>query len=116
MAPLVPSSQKPPTPPGSKLGNVVSFTPPKSVTGASSLTGKIVDEVWSEVYYDLAWGWYIYTSQLIEWTAGGKSIRITYYYYPPNGSNWIFGGQYSIEDDPRIINDLLKATLAKKWK
>ena len=105
---------KAPTPPPLKKGNLVVFSPPVSVGEAPIRKGYIKDEVWSDPYLDADWGYYIYTSQLIEWENGGRSIRITYYYQPINSDRWFFGGQYSIEDTPEIIERILKATLQKK--
>ena len=106
-----------PTPPRpeSKIGNVVEFSPPISVGEAAKRRGKIKDELWSEIYPDSEWGYYIYTSQLIEWENGGRSIRITYYYRPEGAKHWFFGGQYSIDDEPKIIRKVLEATLNKNW-
>jgi hypothetical protein len=106
-----------PNPPKSKIGNEVKFKPPIGAgENISPRKGKIVDEIWSGIYPDQEWGHYIYTSQLIQWDNGQKSIRLTYYYCPHGKERWIFGGQFSIEDKPEIINKLLSATLEKKWK
>ncbi len=104
-----------PEKPNSKIGNPVVFSPPIAIGEAPKRTGKIIDEVWTEVLLDKEWGWYVYTSQLIEWTDTSRSIRITYYYCPQGGNQWIFGGQYSIEDTPEVIQGLIKDTLAKGW-
>lgn len=105
-----------PDPPQSKVGKSVWFSPPVAVGHLPPRTGKIEQEVWSDVYEDSDWGWYIYTSQLIKWDQdGSKSIRLTYYYHPGGGSKWFFGGQYSIEDSPAVIKDILEKTLAMKW-
>lgn len=103
--------------PTSKIGNKVVFAPPVSVSATPYRTGKIADEIWSSPCFDPQWGWYVYTSQLIEWDdlEHGKSIRITYYYQPEGSSRWLFGGQYSIEDTPDVINEHLRKTLAKGW-
>lgn len=113
---LIPA-MNPPNPPKSKIGNEVVFAPPVAVSTALPRVGRIKDEVWSPVSRDDDWGWYVYTSQLIEWNAKehGQSIRITYYYQPFGGDNWLFGGQYSIEDRPSLINEHLQMTLAKGW-
>jgi hypothetical protein len=107
----------PPNPPQSKIGNKVVFAPPVAISTAAPRVGRIKDEVWSAVYPDQEWGWYSYTSQLIEWETEehGRSIRITYYYQPFGGDKWLFGGQYSIEDAPDVINEHLRKTLAKGW-
>lgn len=107
----------PPALPPSKIGNEVVFSPPVSISASPSRRGRVVDEVWSEPCFDLQWGWYVYTSQLIEWedTEHGRSIRITYYYQPLGSDRWLFGGQYSIEDTPEVINEHLRRTLAKGW-
>ena len=105
-----------PVPPPSKIGNKVVFSPPLAVGDAPKRKGEIVDEVWTEIYPDKAWGWYIYTSQLIKWADGSRSIRMTYYYHPEGGARWIFGGQYSLEDTPDVIHGLIRDTLVKNWK
>jgi hypothetical protein len=105
-----------PAPPGSKIGRDVIFSPPVAIGEAPKRKGKIVDEVWTEVFPDKEWGWYVYTSQLIEWADGTKSIRMTYYYQPEGGKKWLFGGQYSLEDTPSVIHGLIRDTLAKGWK
>jgi hypothetical protein len=103
--------------PKSKKGSRVIFKPPKGAgTQVSPRKGEIIDEIWSDVYLDQDWGHYIYTSQLIQWDNGNKSIRLTYYYCPNGKDRWIFGGQFSIEDKPEIINKLLSETLKKDWK
>ncbi len=104
-----------PLPPPSKIGNPVEFSPPVSVGEAAKRRGKIKDELWSEIYKDSEWGYYIYTSQLIEWDNGDRSIRITYYYQPDGATRWFFAGQYSIDDRPEIIRTVLEATLKKNW-
>jgi hypothetical protein len=101
--------QKPP----SKIGNIVEFSPPVSVGEAPTRRGKIKDEIWSEIYKDSEWGSYVYTSQFIEWDGGGYSVRLTYYYQPEGSARWFFGGQYSVEDSPKIIQKLLEDTLKK---
>lgn len=108
----------PPVPPTSKIGEPVRFSPPLAVAGQPPRLGEIIDEVWSPVCYDACWGWYAYTSQLIKWDdpVHGKSIRITYYYQAVGAHTWLFGGQYAVEDEPSVINDLLRQTLAKKWQ
>ena len=79
-------------------------TPPVSV-GGPPITGVITDEVWSPACYDPAWGWYAYTSQLIEWDVTRDTwIRITYYYQPLGSTSWLFGGQHSIADSPDRVN------------
>lgn len=103
--------------PKSKIGNEVKFKPPLGAgDGAALRKGKIIDEVWSDIHLDEDWGHYIYTSQFIRWDSGKTSIRLTYYYCPDGKAQWIFGGQFSIEDRPEIINGLLTATLNKNWK
>lgn len=104
-----------PAPPGSKIGKPVVFSPPKAVAGMPKRHGTVKAEVWSEVFRS-EWGWYAYTSQLIEWADGSRSIRMTYYYHPEEGKGWRFGGQTSLEDRPDIINGLIRDTLARGWK
>jgi hypothetical protein len=99
-----------PAPPGSKIGNKVVFSPPKAVAGMPKRIGRVKEEVWSDVYQS-EWGWYAYTSQLIEWSDASRSIRLTYYYYPEGGKGWRFGGQTFLEDRPEIINALIRETL-----
>jgi hypothetical protein len=108
----------PPPRPPSRIGNEVVFAPPVNVSETAVRRGHIRDEIWSVVHRDPQWGWYVYTSQLIEWERPheGYSTRITYYYQPENLGRWLFGGQYSIEDTPEVINEHLRATLAKGWK
>jgi hypothetical protein len=106
---------KSPQPPPSKIGNPVKFSPPVGVGKAAKYNGIIKDEVWGRVCYDKEWGFYIYTSQLIEWSAGGTSVRMTYYYQREGSGQWRFG-QYSIEDSPEIIREILEATLKKNWR
>lgn len=105
-----------PARPESKIGNKVVFAPPVAVGDVPKRRGKIVDEVWTEVFPDKEWGWYVYTSQLIEWAHGSRTIRMTYYYQPEGGKRWYFGGQYSLEDTPDVIHGLIRDTLAMKWK
>ena len=103
-----------PAPPGSKIGNEVTFSPPVAVGEAPTRRGKVIDEVWTDVFPDDDWGWYVYTSQLIEWADETRSIRMTYYYQPEGSTSWLFG-QYSLEDTPSIIQGLIRDTLAKNW-
>ena len=104
-----------PKPFTSRIGSKVEFGPPKGVPGAERRHGVVKDEVLGEVQEDTDWGHYINTAQLIAWNHGGHSVRITYYYWPPNSTRWIFGGQFSIDDEPLVIRDLLQKTLAKDW-
>jgi hypothetical protein len=106
-----------PAGPPSKIGNKVTFSPPISAKGSPKRIGQIKDEIWSEVYPNSDWGgWNIYTSQLIEWASGGRSIRLTYYYFPAGGSHWIFGGQYSLEDSPAVVREIITRTLETNWR
>jgi len=106
-----------PKPPQFNIGKKVLFKAPVGAgENAPVRKGKIIDEIWSDIYLDKEWGYYIYTSQLIQWDNGRKSIRVTYYYCPNGKEQWIFGGQYSIEDKPEIINKLLSDTLNKNWE
>jgi len=105
-----------PKPPESRIGKPVVFSPPDAVGEADKRYGTVIDEVWTEVIPDKEWGWYIYTSQLIEWTDGTRSIRLTYYYQAEGAKSWRFGGQYSLEDKPSVILNLIRNTLAKKWE
>jgi hypothetical protein len=41
------------------------------------------------------------------------SVRLTYYYAPDDKKRWIFGGQFSIEDRPNIVENILRNTLAQ---
>jgi hypothetical protein len=109
-------SPKKPHRPSSKIGNSVVFGPPVAVGNAPQRKGKIVAEVWTKVCRDPAWGWYVYTSQLIEWADGSRTIRMTYYYRHDSHDHWLFGGQHSIEDSPTVIHGLIRATLARNWK
>src|SRR3954462_1685998 len=93
--------------PESRVGRPVEFKPPISVGEMPTRKGTIKDEIWSKVYPDPEWGHYIYTSQLIEWENGERSVRLTYYYLPAGASRWLFGGQYSIEDSPAAIHEFL---------
>jgi hypothetical protein len=106
-----------PTQPVSKVGNKVEFS---SVSGTlpkftRSRVGTIIDEVWTDAYQNNDFIWYIYTSQLVRWTDGTRSIRMTYYYKPAYSKRWTFG-RFSPEDTPSIIQELIRKTLEKKWK
>lgn len=98
--------------PDSKIGNEVIFSPPEDVNGGSKIKRRIIDELWTDLYYDKRWGWYVYTSQLIQWKDESRSIRMTYYYYRESDGRWVFG-QFSVEDSPEIIQQFIQDTLAK---
>lgn len=100
-----------PSPPTSRIGNPVYFVPPEAVPGGKPREGKIIDEIWSEVIPDSEWGWYVYTSQIIRWQSDDTSVRLTYYYMPHGNQDWVFGGQYSIEENLNDMELFLSKTL-----
>lgn len=110
------------------VGDKVVYKPPLSAQrqGAPKRVGKIIDEVWAiEAQRDPpihthnephCWGDYAFCSQLIEWQAGGHSIRLTYYRRPCGKETWQYAGQTSIETQPSTIKTLLTKTLAQsEW-
>jgi len=97
------------------MGKTVRFSSPKSTGGNDYITGMVVDSVSVDPVRHEEWGWYYYVSDLIEWDSDkSRSIRISYYYAPPGGAKWIFGGQYSMEDKPCVIRQVLEKTLSKQ--
>jgi len=107
----------------SKIGNSVSFAPPKGASGAKAINGKIIDEAWLDE--DLLtskgrqsidendWGDYAYFAQKIEWQDRSVSIRLGYYQRSPGSSDWKFGSQWTVEDSPSIMKRLCEITLSK---
>jgi hypothetical protein len=105
------------------VGDKVVYRPPLSAQrlGAQKVVGRIIKEVWAiEAQRDPpkhthsephCWGDYAFCSQLIEWQAGGHSIRLTYYRRPCGKENWQYAGQTSIETKPSTIKVLLRKTL-----
>ncbi len=91
----------------------MNFNPPEAVPDGKPRKGKVVDYVDVDPVEDPEWGWYYYVSELIEWSGGGKSVRLAYYYAPHGSNRWLWGGQYSIEDEPLVIKALIDRTLAK---
>jgi hypothetical protein len=96
-----------------RRGAEVNFNPPEAVPDGKPRKGKVVDYVDVDPVEDPEWGWYYYVSELIEWSGGGKSVRLAYYYAPHGSNRWLWGGQYSIEDEPLVIKALIDRTLAK---
>jgi hypothetical protein len=100
--------------PKSKIGEQVTFKPPKAI-GGSRITGRITDEVWTGPHADPAWGQYAFFSQLIEWRGSNQaSVRLGYYHRKSDADRWIFG-QFCLEGSPAEIKTHLDATLAKSW-
>lgn len=98
-------------------GQDVNFTSPVDGT---PYTGKVLDFIELDPVGGEEggeWGWYRYFSELIEWPDGTRSIRLSYWHYHSSAKQWQwnFGGQYSIEDEPSVVNKLLELTLAKNW-
>ena len=105
-----------PLPLPTRIGKRVEFKPPKAVKGKGLRIGKVIDSIFSGPHRDDDWGHYLYVSDLIEWSDRPnhqRSIRLAYYYAPFESRKWIWGGQYSIEDSPAVINTLLQRTLGK---
>lgn len=105
-----------PTPLPERDGKLVSFAPPRAVEEGTSRIGRVKESVRSGPHKDKEWGYYLYFSELIEWNDEqmSKSIRLAYYYAPFGATCWLWGGQYSIEDSPEIIKELLEKTLQRK--
>lgn len=94
----------------------VIFAPPRAVDDLAHRHGTVIDSIASGPHEDKDWGFYIYFAELIEWhdtPEKQRSIRLAYYYAPSGAKRWLWGGQYSIEDTPAIIKDLLEKTLQK---
>lgn len=96
-------------------GKSVTFAPPRAVEEGAFRTGTVKESVRSGPHKDNEWGYYLYFSELIEWDddSKSKSIRLAYYYAPFGANRWLWGGQYSIEDSPAIIKELLEETLKR---
>jgi hypothetical protein len=104
----------PPEPLPQRTGKQVHFSPPQSVEEGASRTGDVIDSVQSGPHRDDEWGYYLYFSELIRWKDNTTSVRLAYYYAPFGANRWLWGGQYSIEDTPAVIKDLIEKTLQKK--
>ena len=104
-------------PPRSKIGNKVEFSTATGISLANKgiRSGTIVDEVWTGVYLGSNSVNYAYTSQLIRWANGARSIRMAYYFRTIASKRWQFG-RFSPEDKPSIIQELILKTLKKRWK
>ena len=92
-------------------GKEVIFAPPRAVEKLPHRRSTVVASVSSGPHKDEHWGYYLYFSERIRWDDGSYSIRLAYYYAPFGSERWLWGGQYSIEDSPAIIKDLLEQTL-----
>jgi hypothetical protein len=105
------------TPPLSKIGNKVEFSTTTGTPLANKgiRSGAIVDEVWTGVYLGNNSVNYVYTSQLIRWADGSRSIRMAYYFWTAAAKRWQFG-RFAPEDKPSIIQELIRKTLKKCWK
>ena len=104
-----------PLPLPERVDREVTFAAPKAVAGSAVRKGRVVDAVSVGPVKDDDWGWYLYFSELIEWTgARKKSVRLSYYYAPFGSKKWLWGGQYSIEESASVIKELLEKTIAKK--
>lgn len=99
-----------------RIGKPVKFKPPKGAINTKEKSGRVIDSIASGPHLDADWGYYYYVSDLIEWpgeSQSNRSIRLGYYYAPIGSDKWRWGGQYSIEDSPKIIHAILQQTLGQ---
>lgn len=103
-------------------GHPVVFTNP---TTHQPFQGQILDEVWArepEEFPPVApashgWREGAFVAQLIKWSTGEQSVRITYYLRPEGGGpdTWYFGGQYAPSIELDEFRSFLEKLLQKGW-
>lgn len=102
-----------PKPLPERVNAPVRFSAPKGAVVGAPRRGRVAEALAFGPYEDKGWGYYVYFAERIAWPDEQQpwSVRLAYFYAPYSAKRWLWGGQYSIEETPRNMRQILEGHL-----